>query len=165
MDQHTNLYNFNCTYDELKTQYDTDDVFVKQARQECKRISLGWTYRMGARKLVASTGIPYERATTAIDALNAALPQAVSALATGGRLVVISFHSLEDRAVKRFMRQEAKGCELPPGLPVRHDPTRSRLKIIGKAIRASEKEVRQNPRARSAVLRVAERITGSTKDA
>jgi 16S rRNA (cytosine1402-N4)-methyltransferase len=100
-----------------------------------------------------------------LDALNAALPQAVSALATGGRLAVISFHSLEDRAVKRFMRQEAKGRELPPGLPVRHDPTRSRLKIIGKAIRASEKEVRQNPRARSAVLRVAERTTGSTKDA
>lgn len=100
-----------------------------------------------------------------LDALNAALPQSVSALATGGRLAVISFHSLEDRAVKRFMRQEAKGHELPPGLPVRHDPTRSRLKIIGKAIRASEKEVQQNPRARSAVLRVAERTTGSTKDA
>lgn len=95
-----------------------------------------------------------------LDDLNEALPLAVSALATGGRLVVISFHSLEDRMVKRFIRQEAKGRELPPGLPVRHDPTRSRLKIIGKAIRASETEVRRNPRARSAVLRVAERTPG-----
>lgn len=97
-----------------------------------------------------------------LDALNAALPQAMSALTTGGRLAVISFHSLEDRAVKRFMRQEAKGRELPPGLPVRHDPARLRLKIIGKAIRASESEIRRNPRARSAVLRVAERTSGGT---
>ncbi len=95
-----------------------------------------------------------------LDALNEALPQAVNALTAGGRLAVISFHSLEDRMVKRFMHREAKGRELPPGLPVRHDPTRSRLKIIGKAIRASETEVRRNPRARSAVLRVAERTSG-----
>jgi len=92
-----------------------------------------------------------------IEALTEALPQSVNALTTGGRLAVISFHSLEDRAVKIFMRQEARGRELPPGLPVRHDPSGTRLKIIGKAIRASEAEARRNPRARSAVLRVAER--------
>jgi 16S rRNA (cytosine1402-N4)-methyltransferase len=70
---------------------------------------------------------------------------------------VISFHSLEDRLVKHFMRAEAKGRELPPGLPVRHDQFRARLKIIGKAIRAGAEETQRNPRARSAVLRVAER--------
>ena len=89
--------------------------------------------------------------------LNKALPQAVKMLAAGGRLAVISFHSLEDRTVKHFLRTEVKGRELPPELPVRHDQFHGRLKIIGKAIRAGEAETHRNPRARSAVLRVAER--------
>jgi 16S rRNA (cytosine1402-N4)-methyltransferase len=92
-----------------------------------------------------------------LDELTTALPQAVPALAPGGRLAVISFHSLEDRLVKHFMRAEARGRELPPELPVRHDQFRARLKIIGKAIRAGVEETQRNPRARSAVLRVAER--------
>jgi 16S rRNA (cytosine1402-N4)-methyltransferase len=92
-----------------------------------------------------------------LEELTAALPQTVPALAPGGRLAVISFHSLEDRLVKHFMRAEAKGRELPPGLPVRHDQFRARLKLIGKAIRAGAAETQRNPRARSAVLRVAER--------
>lgn len=92
-----------------------------------------------------------------LEELTQVLPQAVPALAPGGRLAVISFHSLEDRIVKHFLRMEAKGRELPPGLPVRHDEFRARLKLIGKATRASEAEARRNPRARSAVLRVAER--------
>jgi 16S rRNA (cytosine1402-N4)-methyltransferase len=92
-----------------------------------------------------------------LEELTAALPQTVPALAPGGRLAVISFHSLEDRLVKHFMRAEAKGRELPPGLPVRHDQFRARLKLIGKAIRAGAGETQRNPRARSAVLRVAER--------
>jgi 16S rRNA (cytosine1402-N4)-methyltransferase len=92
-----------------------------------------------------------------LEELTAVLPQTVPALAPGGRLAVISFHSLEDRLVKHFMRVEAKGRELPPGLPVRHDQFRARLKIIGKAIRAGAEETQRNPRARSAVLRVAER--------
>jgi 16S rRNA (cytosine1402-N4)-methyltransferase len=92
-----------------------------------------------------------------LDELGDALPQAVRVLAPGGRLAVISFHSLEDRIVKRFMRAEARGEEPPPGLPVRHAAFRGRLRIIGKAIQAGEAEARRNPRARSAVLRVAER--------
>jgi 16S rRNA (cytosine1402-N4)-methyltransferase len=92
-----------------------------------------------------------------LEELTAALPQTMPALAPGGRLAVISFHSLEDRLVKHFMRAEARGRELPPGLPVRHDEFRARLKIIGKAIRAGAEETQRNPRARSAVLRVAER--------
>ncbi|OGI52711.1 MAG: 16S rRNA (cytosine(1402)-N(4))-methyltransferase [Candidatus Muproteobacteria bacterium RIFCSPHIGHO2_12_FULL_60_33] len=92
-----------------------------------------------------------------LEELTEALPQAVKALTAGGRLAVISFHSLEDRVVKHFLRVEAKGRELPPELPVRHDQFRARLKIVGKATRASEAEISRNPRARSAVLRVAER--------
>ncbi|MGE5242039.1 MAG: 16S rRNA (cytosine(1402)-N(4))-methyltransferase RsmH [Bacteroidota bacterium] len=92
-----------------------------------------------------------------LDELRDVLPQAVRALAPGGRLAVISFHSLEDRIVKHFMRAEAKGEELPPDLPVRHETFRGRLKVIGKAMQAGEAEARRNPRARSAVLRVAER--------
>jgi 16S rRNA (cytosine1402-N4)-methyltransferase len=70
--------------------------------------------------------------------------------------VVISFHSLEDRIVKRFMRDEARGPQLPKGLPVMHEQTRGRLKIVGGAIKPSPGEVAENPRARSAVMRVAE---------
>lgn len=86
------------------------------------------------------------------------LAQAVDALAPGGRLVVISFHSLEDRLVKRFMRKESKGEELPPDLPVMGNPQQGRLKLIGKALKASEQEVKGNPRARSAMLRIAEKV-------
>jgi len=92
-----------------------------------------------------------------LEELKSALPQAVRVLAPGGRLAVISFHSLEDRIVKRFVRTEEKGQELPPDFPVRHDEIRARLKGVGKALRASDAEAGRNPRARSAVLRVAER--------
>jgi 16S rRNA (cytosine1402-N4)-methyltransferase len=92
-----------------------------------------------------------------LDELKEVLSQTVHMLVTSGRLVVISFHSLEDRMVKHFLRTEAKGKDFPPELPVRSDQFHPRLKIIGKAIRASESEARRNPRARSAVLRIAER--------
>jgi 16S rRNA (cytosine1402-N4)-methyltransferase len=85
-----------------------------------------------------------------------ALRSAIDVLAIGARLVVISFHSLEDRIVKRFMRDEARGPQLPKGLPVMHEQTRGRLKIVGGAIKPSPGEVAENPRARSAVMRVAE---------
>jgi 16S rRNA (cytosine1402-N4)-methyltransferase len=99
-----------------------------------------------------------------LEELQEALPQTIRLLAAGGRLVVISFHSLEDRIVKHFLRAEAKGDDLPPDFPVRHDQFHPRLKTIGKAIRAGDAEARRNPRARSAVLRVAER-TGEIIDA
>jgi 16S rRNA (cytosine1402-N4)-methyltransferase len=92
-----------------------------------------------------------------LDELTKVLPQTVHLLASGGRLVVISFHSLEDRMVKHYFYTEAKGAALPPELPVNRDYFRPRLKIIGKALRARESEARNNPRARSAVLRIAER--------
>lgn len=91
-----------------------------------------------------------------LEELQAVLPQALQALAPGGRLVAISFHSLEDRIVKQFMRTEAKGDHFPPDLPVRQDQMQPRLKLVGKAIRASAQECAHNPRARSAIMRVAE---------
>ena len=83
-------------------------------------------------------------------------------LIPGGRIVVISFHSLEDRLVKHFMRDMAEGDKLPRNLPIRAaDIPEGRLRLIGKAIRASAQELEINPRARSAVMRVAESIGGS----
>lgn len=90
--------------------------------------------------------------------LERALPQAVAALAPGGRLVVISFHSLEDRIVKRFMRAGSRGDPAWAGLPAMPAAARPRLKLIGRAVFANEAEVLANPRARSAVMRVAERL-------
>ena len=93
-----------------------------------------------------------------LDALEAALPQAVRLLAPGGRLCAISFHSLEDRIVKRFIRREEQGDPVYAGLPDIPAHARPRLRRVGRAIDAGDAEVARNPRARSAVLRVAERI-------
>jgi len=95
-----------------------------------------------------------------LQELESVLPQAVEALDEGGRLAVISFHSLEDRMVKRFLQKEARGDEYPPDLPIPQSALKPSLRIVGKPVRADDDEVRHNPRARSAVLRVAERIGG-----
>ncbi|WP_435750283.1 16S rRNA (cytosine(1402)-N(4))-methyltransferase RsmH [Thauera sp. AutoDN2] len=93
-----------------------------------------------------------------LEELSRVLPACVARLAPGGRLAVISFHSLEDRIVKRFMRDESRPPVLPRRLPLRAaDLPAPRLRLLGKAIRPTEQEVEANPRARSAVLRVAER--------
>ena len=93
-----------------------------------------------------------------LEEAGAALPQAVNLLAPGGRLCVISFHSLEDRLVKRFMRREAQGDPLYAELPNVPPHARPRLQLIGGAVMPGAAEIARNPRARSAVLRVAERI-------
>ncbi|SES80847.1 16S rRNA (cytosine(1402)-N(4))-methyltransferase RsmH [Pseudomonas graminis] len=92
--------------------------------------------------------------------LEAGLDAALEALEVGGRLVVISFHSLEDRIVKLFMRKLVKGeaDNLPRNLPIRHQAFEPRIKLIGKAQFASDDETRANPRSRSAVMRVAEKL-------
>ncbi|WP_445372248.1 16S rRNA (cytosine(1402)-N(4))-methyltransferase RsmH [Methylomonas sp. HW2-6] len=93
-----------------------------------------------------------------LEQIKAGLQQALEVLAPGGRLVVISFHSLEDRIVKRFIRDQS-GAKTDPGrLPVRErDIEQGQLRKIGKSIRAQAQELRDNPRARSAVMRVAEK--------
>ncbi|MDE2089156.1 MAG: 16S rRNA (cytosine(1402)-N(4))-methyltransferase, partial [Gammaproteobacteria bacterium] len=93
-----------------------------------------------------------------LEALEAGLEQALKRLVPGGRLVVISFHSLEDRIVKRFMRAQARGTEPPPGPPVTQAVFNPTLRVLGKPVRPGAQEVASNPRARSAVLRVAERL-------
>ncbi|MBS0372059.1 MAG: 16S rRNA (cytosine(1402)-N(4))-methyltransferase RsmH [Proteobacteria bacterium] len=94
-----------------------------------------------------------------LEELALILPQVVARLAVGGRLVVISFHSLEDRIVKRFMRDESRPPQLPARLPVRAaDLPKPKLALVGKPVWPSDAEVAANPRSRSAVMRIAERL-------
>jgi 16S rRNA (cytosine1402-N4)-methyltransferase len=91
-----------------------------------------------------------------LEELDSVLTQAMNVLAANGRLLVISFHSLEDRIVKRFMRDQSRGVDLPREIPVTHDVFKSKLIIVGKPVRCQPGEIKNNPRARSAVLRIAE---------
>ena len=93
-----------------------------------------------------------------LSELESALEVVLSSLATGGRLVVISFHSLEDRMVKKFMARCAKGDSFPRGVPVTAEQLKPALKLIGRPIRPTAEEVQLNSRARSAVMRTAEKL-------
>ncbi len=93
-----------------------------------------------------------------IDNLRAFLPQALRLLKPMGRLAIISYHSLEDRIVKEFMQREAFPCVCPPDLPVCVCGKKASLKIVGKLITPSEEEIADNPNARSAKLRIAEKL-------
>jgi 16S rRNA (cytosine1402-N4)-methyltransferase len=96
-----------------------------------------------------------------LEEVSLMLPRATAHLAAGGRLAVISFHSLEDRIVKRFMQSLARP-DVPRRLPLRaSEMPQPALKLVGRAVRASAEETRRNPRARSATLRVAERTAGA----
>ncbi len=94
-----------------------------------------------------------------LEDLELGLAQALDGLIAGGRLAVISFHSLEDRIVKQFIRQHEKGADLPRGLPVKGNRFQARLKSLGKPIKPGLNEVNINPRARSAILRIAEKLS------
>jgi len=93
-----------------------------------------------------------------LEQLKSFLDGSVDLLSPGGRLAVISFHSLEDRIVKRFIRNQVKGDSLPASIPVTDDALNKRMKMIVKAGRASSEELQDNPRSRSAILRVAEKL-------
>ncbi|MEO8102319.1 MAG: 16S rRNA (cytosine(1402)-N(4))-methyltransferase RsmH [Betaproteobacteria bacterium] len=94
-----------------------------------------------------------------LEEIEQVLPQALEGLRTGGRLVVIAFHSLEDRIVKRFMQNAAKADHLPSKLPIRaNEVNDATLKVIGKPVRASAAEIAANPRARSAIMRTAVKL-------
>lgn len=93
-----------------------------------------------------------------LNALEKALSQSVELLKPAGRIVVISFHSLEDRIVKRFFKLQSQGKALPKGLPIMDKFLEKKLKLVSKAVKASEEEIKHNPRSRSAVLRAAEKI-------
>ncbi|MDO9319987.1 MAG: 16S rRNA (cytosine(1402)-N(4))-methyltransferase RsmH [Gammaproteobacteria bacterium] len=94
-----------------------------------------------------------------LEDLQSVLQQALDVLCVGGRLVVISFHSLEDRIVKQFISKQAKGDDYPAGVPVQYADLNPRLKKIGKPVKADDEEVSLNPRSRSAIMRVAEKIS------
>ena len=97
-----------------------------------------------------------------MEELDAVLPQALEVLNPGGRLAVISFHSLEDRKVKNFFRKEFKGDPFPIDLPVTKYDLHPGIETIERPTRPSEIEVNQNPRARSAVLRSAQKSAGES---
>jgi 16S rRNA (cytosine1402-N4)-methyltransferase len=93
-----------------------------------------------------------------LEELERVLPQCVTHLKSGGRLAVISFHSLEDRMVKHFIRDMVEADKLPRNVPIRAcEVPKGKMKLIGKAVRAGKTELQVNPRARSAMMRVAER--------
>ncbi|MDH5444882.1 MAG: 16S rRNA (cytosine(1402)-N(4))-methyltransferase RsmH [Gammaproteobacteria bacterium] len=94
-----------------------------------------------------------------LEDLKTCLGSVMDVLAPGGRLVVISFHSLEDRIVKRFIREQTKGDQYPLDLPITHVQLQVKMKAIGKAIKPGRDEIEINPRARSAVMRIAEKLS------
>lgn len=93
-----------------------------------------------------------------LEDLKNVLPDILDVLAVGGRLVVISFHSLEDRIVKRFIRDQEKGKHIPKGFPILEKDIIRRMRSITKAIKSSDHEIKNNIRARSAVMRIAQKV-------
>lgn len=93
-----------------------------------------------------------------LDDLQNVLDDILDVLGSGGRLVIISFHSLEDRIVKTWINKMAKGDDAPSYIPLSYDQLNKKVKVIGKAIKPSIAEVESNPRARSAIMRIAEKI-------
>ena len=94
-----------------------------------------------------------------LEELKEALSQSIDLLMSGGRLVVISFHSLEDRIVKQFMKKESSPPYIPKEIPVKHSDFQAKVRVVGKAIKPTALEIKENVRARSAVLRTLEKLS------
>jgi 16S rRNA (cytosine1402-N4)-methyltransferase len=94
-----------------------------------------------------------------LDAVTQGIAKAVEMVRPGGRVIVISYHSLEDRIVKRHFNEKAKGCTCPPDLPVCGCGNTAEVRVLTrKPLRPGEAEIDENPRARSAILRAVEKV-------
>jgi len=141
----------------VETRVDTPITTTRQLAQLCENaIPLREKHKHPATRTFQAIRIEINRE---LDELKDVLQQATHVLKAEGRLVVISFHSLEDRIVKRFIKDESGAKYNPSRLPIKEaDMPKGLLKKIGKALTADQQEVAQNPRSRSAVMRVAERV-------
>ncbi len=140
---------------------------IKTVGELVEIIKLSVPRRMQSAKIHPATKV-FQALRVAVNRelenLQEALPQALGLLKPGGKIVVISYHSLEDRIVKQYTRQEAKDCLCPPAAPVCQCGHEARLKILTKGIlRPTEEEVLRNPRARSAKLRAVEKLAPKTE--
>jgi len=134
---------------------------TRQLASVCEN-SVALRQRRGARRIHPATRV-FQALRIAVNdelaSLERVLPDAVDLLRPGGRLAVISFHSLEDRMVKRFIRDQSRECNCPPDMPICTCGTVPNLKkVTRKVVRPSDEEVQSNPRSRSARLRVAEKV-------
>jgi len=128
---------------------------------EIREVLSGYGEERFAKQIAKAIVAARRRGPVRRTGLSLALPQALAVLDSPGRLAVISFHSLEDRIVKNFMRGAARPT-LPERLPVRAlELPPPKLRIIGRPVKPSTEEIKANPRARSAVLRVAEKLVSS----
>jgi len=141
----------------VETRVDTPITTTRQLAQLCENaIPLREKHKHPATRTFQAIRIEINRE---LHELKDVLQQATHVLKAEGRLVVISFHSLEDRIVKRFIKDESGAKYNPSRLPIKEaDMPKGLLKKIGKALTADQQEVAQNPRSRSAVMRVAERV-------
>jgi 16S rRNA (cytosine1402-N4)-methyltransferase len=142
---------------------------IMRARAAAPITMTGQLAEIVSRAIGGRRGAPTHPATQTFQALRIAvndelgelergLQAVLESLAPSGRLVVIAFHSLEDRLVKQFLALEARGCVCPPELPVCVCGRLPRVRLVGRAVRATPSEIAANPRARSAIMRVAERL-------
>ncbi len=148
----------------VKTRQTTPFETCGQFAEICDKV-LHDNKRKTHRDIPAPT-LPFQAIRIAVnrelDELKKGLEAAVSLLAPGGRLAVITFHSLEDRIVKNFIREMALNCKCPPGLPICICSWRAKLKPVNKKpIEATPEEIRKNPRSACAKLRIAERLANS----
>ncbi len=138
--------NLRCAQGELKTTLELAELIAQAVPRK----------EVGKHPATRSFQAIRIKVNQELEDVQECLRHSLTCLVPGGRLVVISFHSLEDRIVKHFMRDVSRPPRLPKGLPVMDEDVQSKMCLIGKAVKASEQEIIANVRSRSAVMRVAE---------